>query len=104
MVLRTPVAQLYNFTEERDAAPASSRSEANEKGPPPLPKADAGAAPMLVSPPSQFPSTRVGLASTGRANRSSVLFLVAIAFVVLTMSAIALAVVVPSSEWSFLRG
>lgn len=104
MVLRTPVAQLYNLTEEEDAGPARSEAKKKKKGPPPLPKADAGAAPMLVSPPSQFPSTRVGLATTGRANRSSFLFLIAIALAVLTMSAIALAVVVPSSEWSFLRG
>ena len=108
MVLRTPVAQLYNLTEAGDAGPASARSEPKnaktKKGPPPLPKADAGAAPMLVSPPSQFPSARVGLATTGSTNRSSFLFLVAIALAILTMSAIALAVVVPSSEWSFLRG
>lgn len=98
MILRTPVAQRYVVAEEARAPGAS------KKGPPPLPQKGADRVPTMASPPSRFPSSRVGLATTGGMGKSSVLFLVAIALAVLTMSAIALAVVVPSSEWAFLRG
>ncbi len=107
MVLRTPVAQLYNLDEEDAPPPAPPK-----KGPPPLPRrktsstsratTEAARLPSMASPPSPFPSTRVGLAASGGMGKSSVLFLVAIALTVLTMSAIAIAIVVPTSEWAFL--
>lgn len=99
MILRTPVAQIYDMAEERPASAAPKR------GPPPLPRKKAGdAVPSMASPPSQFPPMRLGLTTTAGIGKSSVWFLVAIALALLTMSAIALAVVVPSSEWAFLRG
>ena len=98
MVLRTPAAQRYDI-ERRASAPPKRR-------PPPLPRRvdTRHAPPGLASPPAPIPSARVEIATTGGMGKSSILFLLAIALAILTISAIALAVVAPTSEWALFRG
>ena len=98
IVLCTPAAQRYDI-ERRASAPPKRR-------PPPLPRRvdTSHAPPGRASPPAPFPSARVGIAAAGGRGKSSILFFLAIALAILAISAIALTVVVPASEWASLTG